>query len=173
MQRIKEIKQLLRQYDYVPIARKVGDGLMLVMPHPALASPGIKPVTEAYVIRRGVDSGYFYNSSIDPTERFVSVPEYAIRLVLLSRILKHCERVPISHELVCYFDEENGEHPYLDDVVSSPLIEEERAKEGFLATLVAEARREDFSSKLEEVALTHGVYEGYQLVQFNLGVHRT
>lgn len=165
MYRIDEIKKLLRRHDYAPIVQKMGDGVLVRVPHPRLVDGVGTPLVQAYAIKRGVDAGLYYNSAYSPEEKFVSIPEYAIRLFVMSDVSARCEQVPISDHLVCYLDEEGREHRELESIVAQPSNQEDRSKEGFLTRLFTEARADNFAAKYEEVARTHGVREGYRLIK--------
>jgi hypothetical protein len=159
MYRIKEIKKLLRSFDYVPVARKTGDGLLLRVPTPT------GPIVSAYAIKRGEAPGVFFNSTRAPEEHFLSVPEYAIRLFIMAEVSACCSRVPISNQLICYFGEEGEEYDGLEGIVASPSTQEDVSKECFLTKLFNDAVEDNFPSKFEEVAENHGVYLGYRLIK--------
>lgn len=173
MNRIKEIKELLKKHSYVPLVCQVGDGIYVRMPHATLMVPRRERIVEAYAIRRGVESGVYHSTDADPTERFTSVPEYAIRLYLLGRLSVTCRLVPISHELSCYVDEGGGYHDRIEDVVASPSDPEEGSREGFLTTLMLEARKDGFPPDFEGIAATHGVLDGYRMIKTFFGESRT
>lgn len=173
MYRVADIKHILREKDYIPVVRKAGDGVVITMPHPRLTRPQVPRITEAYSIRRtpeeveagALGSGLYYNSSLSPDEKFMSLGEHAIRLFLMADIVSRCRRVPISVELVSYLDEAGKEHPAIECIVDPPSTEEERTKEGFLRRLFLEARDEGFPAEFETVAMNHQVYDGYRLVK--------
>jgi hypothetical protein len=169
--RIPEIKALLRGADYAPVVTRVGDGVIARMPDPKMIRPGPDRLRRegreqrAYAFRRGTEAGIYFNSSTHPDEQFVGVPEHAIRLFVMADISLSCGRVPISDRVICYVDDEGAEHDHLADIVDPPSTDEERNKEGFLATIFAQARGLGFPTQFERVALDHGVYAGYMLVK--------
>jgi hypothetical protein len=165
MYRLAEIKQLLKLHKYVPIVQKMDDGVLVKLPRPKLVRTPKPEVIEAYSIRRGDNPGVFHNSSLSPDEKFTSMPEYAIRLFVMSEVSACCGRLPISDELICYLDEEGREKTELESIVEPPSNQDDRGKEGFLTTLFIEARGERFPRQYEEVARTHGVREGYLLIK--------
>lgn len=165
MYRINEIKELLRIHDYIPIVRKIGDGILIKLPRAKLLPKPLPALFYAYAVKRGKGAGLFHNSSKSSEEKFTSVPEYAIRLFLMSDVSACCSRIPISDSLVCFLDEEGKEQEKIENIVEPPSNGEDQNKEGFLTTLIMEARRDNFPCKYEEVALTHDVHEGYRLLK--------
>src|SRR5687767_12932774 len=115
--RTDEVRRILRKHDYVPVVRKVGDGVVITMPYPKLSRPIQPRFVEAYAIKRGKESGLFYNSNLNTDERFVSIPEHAIRLFIMSDVSACCSRVPISDSLVYYLDEGGSDHPNIECIV--------------------------------------------------------
>jgi hypothetical protein len=173
MDRIKEIKELLKKHSYVPLVCQAGDGIYVRMPNPRLMVPRRERIVEAYAIRRGDESGVYHSTDADPVERFISVPEYAIRLYLFGRVLVACRLVPVDHELSCFIDERGEYRDRIEDVVALPSDEEEASREGFLTTLTLEARKDGFSPVYEDVAATHGVLDGYRLIKTFFGESRS
>jgi hypothetical protein len=165
MYRIAEIKKLLRESDYVPIVQRVGDGCIFTLPHPVLVTPLIPRLTQGYAIKRGGDTGIYYNTSLSPTEKFMSVPEYAIRLLVMVDIVSCCKRLPISVDLVHYVAENGEPLSAMEEIIDPPASEEEQAREGFLKGLFFDSRGEGFPPDFEEVAIVHGVHDGYRLVK--------
>ena len=164
MYRIAEIKKLLRESDYVPIVQRMGDGCILTLPHPVLRTPLIPRLTQGYAIKRDGDTGIYYNTSLSPTEKFMSVPEYAIRLLVMVEIVSLCKKVPIAVELLHYVDEDGGPLSAMEEILDPPSSEEEQNREGFLKGLFFDSRGENFPPDFEEVAIVHGVHDGYRLV---------
>jgi hypothetical protein len=162
---IEEIKSILKPLHYIPVVRKTEGGLLVEYPHPKLTKPQFPRLLEAFIVRRGENPGIFYNSSFFPEEKFVSVPEYAVRLFLMANIISCCKQIPISDDLIVFVDEQGGEHEDIEDVVEDPSTPKGVTDEGFLTKLVAAAREDNFSTEYEKVALTHGVHEGYKLVR--------
>lgn len=161
MYRLAEIKTLLRKHDYLPIVRKMGDGIIAKFPSKQAA----KRLVEAYAVQRGSAPGLFYNSSLSISEKFISIPEYAIRPFIAAGIVACCDRVSIHWSLVRYEDEEGEEGSSWDSIVDPPSIEAERSREHFLATLFQEAKKDGFPVRFEQVAVDHSVYDGYKLMQ--------
>lgn len=170
MYRIKEIKKLLGNKDYLPVVKKSGDGCVVTMPEPKLTKPALGRLIEVYAVNRSREKqGVYCNSSYQPEETFVAVPEYAIRAFILCGIAYTCNQLPISSELLAFFNEKGDEVDGISDVIESPSGDE-RTKEGFLIKLFSDAKEENFDPVFEEVALTHGVREGYRLCKsFHVG----
>ncbi len=162
---VTNVKNLLRSHGYAPVVRKVGDGIIATFPRPRLTRPHVPEISKAYAVKRGQESGLYYNSSLAPEEKFMSLGEHAVRLFLMSDIVWHCKRVPIAVDTVCFLDEGGEDHGTIEEIVDAPSTEEERAKEGFLRGLFMEAREDGFPSDFEGVAMNHGVYDGYRLIK--------
>jgi hypothetical protein len=165
MYRIEEVKKLLRESDYVPVVQRMGDGCILTLPHPVLRTPLIPRFTQGYAVKRGSETGLYYNTSISPTEKFMSVPEYAIRLLVMVDILSLCKKVPISLDLLHYVGEWGEPLSAMEEIIDPPSSKEEQAMEGFLKGLFFDSSGEGFPTAFEEVAIVHGVHDGYRLVK--------
>src|SRR5436309_3086919 len=95
-----EVKQLLLKHDYVTTVRQTGDGCIVTYPHPKLLYHGenIPRLIECFAIQRGKNPGFWASTTFDPGdmgERFIAVPEYAIRLYIVCEIAACNSRIPI------------------------------------------------------------------------------
>lgn len=165
MRRINEIKQLLNKYDYLTSVRKVDDGIVIVYPHPKLLKPKSPRIREAYSIRRGKESGVFYNNTLYPNEKFMGVPEYAIRMFLIANVINGCQRVPISDELILFLDAEGMVHEHIEEIVDPPSTEMEQQKEAALTDLVSVAKDDSSNSEYETMAFKYDIHEGFRLIR--------
>lgn len=160
MHRIEEIKKFLRYNDYLPEVRQCGDGCIVTMPHPTLVMPKEPRIIEAYAVKRGEESGVYFNCTTNLKEGFLGVPEYGIRLLIQCGIAVSCIHVGVSPTIVSYYDGEGVEVKNITDIIGGPS---DRSREGFLLTLFSEAQRDNFPAKYDQVAMTHNVAEGYRL----------
>lgn len=165
MQRINEIKELLGKYDYITTVRKTGDGIVVLYPHPKLIKPRSPRIKEAYGIQRGERTGVYYNSNIFPDEKFIGVPEYAVRMYLVASLIHGCNRTPINSNLIQFFDENGGKYDNIEDIVSPPSTPEDVQREVALANLIYSPPDDLSSPECETAALHYKVHEGFRLLQ--------
>src|SRR3712207_2625961 len=125
MYRREEVKQLLQRHDYVPIIKQWGDGCLVRMPHPRLTRPNLPRLIEAYNLARGSKPGVYYASTFNPDERFVSVPEYAMRLFIMSQVMQLCRTLPVSDEVLVILNARGEEVEQVEEIINPPFDEKE------------------------------------------------
>ena len=150
---MSQVKNILTNHNYVVRAKKHNDGVILKLPK-TLHSPS---KTISYRIKRGKKSGLFFN------DNFLSIPEYAIRLLCLLDIYKGCGFIGYSHFLIDYLDKDDnliGETSIVDDSES----EIERTKESFLMDIYIRVATEGISNDIEIFAKEKDVLAGYKML---------
>lgn len=160
----EDIKNLLRKRDYITTLQRTDQGCVVKYPHPKLIRGG-KRLIERYKIEHGEEPGLRVTTSYMTEEQFIAVPEYAIRLFIATEISICCAQMGTSFSLVDYVDMSGNTHDDILSVIEGPTFQEDLQREGFLSKLFVEARVDNFPSEFEKVAETHGVVEGYQILQ--------
>lgn len=168
--RFEEVKQLLMKHDYVTSVRQTGDGCIVTYPHPKLlyGAEDIPRLIECFAIQRGKKPGFWVSTTFDKQdqgERFIDVPEYAMRLYIVCEIAACNFQIPLDPSLLFFFDEGGQEREGIESIIKKPESEKEAGMEGFLFKLVMEARNDGFPQKYEDVAETHKVKEGYVMIR--------
>jgi hypothetical protein len=167
--RFDEVKSLLRQKDYLTVVRQQGDGCIVTYPHPKLLhdSKKIPRLIQCISIQRGNEPGFWVNTTMETNskERFIPLPEYAMRLYIAFEIAACNSQIPINAALVSFEDGEGREYDDIEDIIPSPSSEDEKKKEGILYGLIVEAKNDGFPPEFEKVAETHGVAEGYRIIR--------
>lgn len=166
-----DVKSLLIKRDYITRLQKTEDGCIITYPHPKLLYKN-KPfprLIEYISIERGDNSGFWVSTSYDDDdveERFIPIPEYAMRLYIICEIQACNNSIPVNPSVMMFVDENNHEVNDIADLLEDPKKEsEEDDREGFLYGLVIEARNDGFPSEYEKVAQTHKVEDGYNLIR--------
>lgn len=164
---IDKIKKLLFKHDYITVVQKSGDGCIITYPHPKLIYE-VPRLVEFFTFQRGDKPGLWGTTSYDKEEegeRFIDVPEYAIRIYVMYEIVACNMRIPIDPSLIIYLDENEKEQEDIDMIINAPSGQDNRQKEGFLYGLVIGARNDGFPPEYDEIAKTHGVQDGYNIIK--------
>jgi hypothetical protein len=161
---LEAVKQLLRKRDYIITVQQSGDGCIVTYPRPILLMPN-KRLVETYTLKRSDGTGLLVNTTFLESEKFIPLPEYAIRPFLAAEIEMCCRQIMVDISLVDYISEDGAIHDNLGDIVASPSTNAELQREAFLSKLIVEARVDGFPSEFEKVAETHEVLEGYQTIR--------
>lgn len=164
MYRYKEIKELLRNNEFLMVIAKDGDGCTIKTPGMLVGDEFVHGHTTSVRIVRGAESGISYTSSRDLLRRqhFIAVPEYAIRLFIISEATTCGMGVGLDIELLTVMDGDD-EVDELESIIPDPESEEERRKESDFIRIYIEARKNGFPAEFDDVALSRGVYEGYKI----------
>lgn len=164
--RNRDVLELLRKHDYVTTAVKEGDGCVLTFPHPKLLlSPDSIRIVERIALVRGGSPGLQVSTSLSKEEAFIAVPEYAVRLYIVSEIAAVNQNIGLDQDMVVFIDDDGNEHDNIQDIVASPQTDDERGRERFLYTLFIEAVADGFPPEYEAVAATHHVKDGYDAIR--------
>lgn len=166
----EDVKKLLLKHDYITRINKTGDGCIITYPHPKLLYPewDYARLIECVAIQRGVKPGFWVNTTYDKPEekdRFISVPEYAMRLYIVCEVASCNARIPIDPTMLVFFNEQDEEQEDIESIIPDPLVENDRKLEGFLYGLIVEARNDGFPPEYGKVAETHSVGDGYNLIK--------
>lgn len=164
-----KVKQLLRKKDYISICKKDGDGCIVTYPYPKLfyGDKNIPRLIEYFNIQRGQEPGFRVNTTFDKPgqeDRFIAVPEYAMRIYIINEIIACSIQIPINSSLLILLDDEDNEKTDMSEIVSNPSSEEDIKKEDLLYTLITEASHNGFSPEFEVIAEKHGISEGYKII---------
>lgn len=162
---IDDIKNLLRKHDFITTVRATEEGCVIKYPHTKLNRKNNEGrLIETYKIERGEKPGFRVTTTFLDDEHFIDVPEYAMRLFLVSEIGLCCNHLGISPKLVDYINIDGDFVSTVHEILRHPGTHEELQKEGFLNKLYAEALVDLFPPEYENVAATHNVLEGYQVL---------
>lgn len=167
--RLEDIKNLLLSRDYITVVQKTGDGCIVTYPYPKLIQgSGFPPrLIECFAIQRGEKPGFWVNTSYDSDtkDRFIEIPEYAMRLYIVCEIAACNGQIPIDPSLMVFIDDKRVVFPDIEDIILAPSGEDEANKESLLYRLIVEARNDGFPPEYYDVAKTHNVGQGYEIIR--------
>lgn len=163
----EDVRELLRKRKYmVTVEATEEGGVFINFPKPTVLFPTIPKIDELFTpTRENGEVGLILIASYLETPKFISVPEYAMRLLVSADIASWCRRLMVNLKLVDFIDQDKAVQNSINDVMHGPATEEDTNKEGFLNKLIIEGQLDGFQLQYEKIAETHGVLEGYKLIK--------
>ena len=173
MENIVRIREILQELGYVVMLKQSDDGLTAIFPAKKIGinSP-IEPIKRFYhpvyeQDKTGID---FYSTNLNPHNKFVDCPAYAVRLAITCDIISVCKYYDYNPKLIVVYDKDNNEISYNSSLKITDLLKEaedteHKELELKLREIVQKAIPANFSQKYLGLAKKYDVVEGYDFVK--------
>ena len=173
MDNMARIREILKELNYAVTLKQSEHGLSALFPHKKIGTNSpIEPINRYYApvyesSPAGID---FYSSNLNPHNKFIECPAYAIRLTIACDVLSVCNYYGYDSKLIIVYDNQDKELSYNSKLKISELIKEVESQqhkelEVKLRDIIQQAIPANFTPKYLGMAKKQGVLDGYNFVK--------